>query len=49
MLLLLWGKVFVACFHLGNLSCTDASLQAVVVAKAEDGANLTIQSCSFTS
>ena len=30
-------------------SCADASLQVVVVAKVEDGANLTIQSCSFTS
>ena len=36
------GKLFVACFHLGNLSCTDSSLQVVVVAKVEDGANLTI-------
>ena len=27
------GKLFVACFHLGNLSCADASLQVVVVAK----------------
>ena len=32
---------FVACFHLSNLSCADASLQ-IVVAKVEDGANLTI-------
>ena len=24
-------KLFVACFHLGNLSCANASLQAVVV------------------
>ena len=42
------GKLFVACFHLGNFSCADASLQ-IVVAKVEDGDNLTIQSCSFTS
>ena len=26
------GKLFVACFHLGKLSCSDASLQVVVVA-----------------
>ena len=32
-------------FHLGNLSCPDASLQVVVVvAKVEDGDNLT---CGF--
>ena len=43
------GKLFVACFHLGNLSCAYATLQIVVVAKVEDGANLTIQSRSFTS
>ena len=42
-------KLFVACFHLGNLSCANTSLQVVVVAKVKDGANLTIQSCSFTS
>ena len=43
------GELFVACFHLGNLSCANASLQVAVVAKVEDGVNLTIQSCSFTS
>ena len=43
------GKLFVACFHLGKLSCTNASLQVVFVAMVEDGANITIQSCSFTS
>ena len=42
-------KLTAACFHLGNLSGANACLQVVVVAKAEDGANLTIQSCSFTS
>ena len=30
-------KLFVSCFHLGNLSCANTSLQ-VVVAKVEDGA-----------
>ena len=42
-------KLSVACFHLSNFSCTNPSLQVVVVAKVEDGANSTIQSCSFTS
>ena len=37
-------KLSVACSHLGNFSCANASLQ-VAVAKVEDGANLTIQSC----
>ena len=41
-------KLSVVCFHLGNFSCANASLQ-VAVAKVEDGANITIQSCSFTS
>ena len=36
-------------YHLGNFGCAYASLQVVVVVKVEDGANLTIQSCSFTS
>ena len=40
-------KLLVACFHLCNFSCANASLQ-VVVAKVEDESNLTIQSCSFT-
>ena len=39
-------KLFVACFHLGNFRCANASLQVVVVANVEDGANLIIQSCS---
>ena len=43
------GKIFVACFHLGNFSCVRATSQVVVVAKVEVGATLTIQSCSFTS
>ena len=42
-------KLSVACFHLGNFSCANAFLQVVVVAKVEDVANLTLQSCSFTS
>ena len=37
-------KLFMACFHLGNLSCAGQSLQVVVVDKVEDVANLTIQS-----
>ena len=42
-------KLFVACFHLGNFSCSNASLQIVVVAKVGDGAELTIQSSSYTN
>ena len=42
-------KVALSCVAVAALTWATISLQVDVVAKVEDGANLAIQSCSFTS